>query len=77
MGWDQINYTKDCETPTADLLMVKLLLNSIVSTLYASFMTVDIKNFNLNTSLKHYKYLHLKLEEIPNDVKPTAMCWKA
>ena len=47
--------------PTVDLLMVKVLLNSMVSMPEAKFMTIDIKNFYLNIPLKRYKYLHLKL----------------
>ena len=31
-------------------------------------MMMDIKNFYLNTPLKHYKYLPLKLADIPQDV---------
>ena len=32
-------------------------------------MTVDIKSFYLNTPLKRYEYLHLKIEDIPEDVR--------
>ncbi len=32
MGGNRINYPGDCGTPTADLLTVELLLNSIIST---------------------------------------------
>jgi hypothetical protein len=32
MGGNLINYPGDCRTPTADLLTVKLFLNSIIST---------------------------------------------
>lgn len=46
---DIINYPGDCSTPTADLLTVKLLLNSTISTLGARFFTLDIKYFYLNT----------------------------
>ena len=49
---DEINYPDDCGTPLADLLMVKLLLNSVVSTLDVKFMTIDLKNFYLNMPLK-------------------------
>ena len=45
VGGDYINYPGDCGTPTADLLTVKPLLNSIVSTMGAKFMTIDIKDF--------------------------------
>jgi hypothetical protein len=49
MGGNLINYLDDCGTPTADLLTVKLLFNSIISTPHAKFMTIDIKDFYLNT----------------------------
>jgi hypothetical protein len=51
MGGDRINYPGDCGTPTADLLTVKLLLNSIISTQHAKFMTIDIKDFYLMTPM--------------------------
>ena len=66
---DKINYPGDCGTPTADLLTVKLLLNSVVSTPNAMFMTMDIKFFHLNNPLKQYEYLRLKIDNIPEDVQ--------
>jgi hypothetical protein len=68
VGGDRINYPGDCGTPTADLLTVKLLLNSIVSTLNAKFFTMDIKDSYLNTPLKRYEYIRLKLLDIPADI---------
>ena len=67
IGGDRINYDGDCGTPTADLLTVKLLLNSVISTDGAKFMTLDIKNFYLKTPLERYKYLKLKMSDIPDD----------
>ena len=32
-------------------------------------MTMDVKNFYLNTPLKQYKYLCLKVADIPEDVR--------
>jgi hypothetical protein len=68
VGGDRINYPDDCGTPTADLLTVKLLLNSVISTKNAKFMTLDIKNFYLNTPLSRYEYLRLRLDNFPEDV---------
>ena len=48
-GGNRVHYPGDASTPTADLLTVKLLLNSIISTPNAKFMTMDIKDFYLNT----------------------------
>ncbi len=68
MGGNRINYPGNCGTPTADLLTVKLLLNSIVSTMNAKFFTMVIKDFYLNTPLKRYEYIRLKMSNIPADV---------
>ena len=43
LGQGRVNYPGDCGTPTVYLTTVKLLLNSIVSTLNAKLMTIDIK----------------------------------
>ena len=42
VGGNRINYPGDVGTPTACLLTVKLLVNSVVSTAGAEFMTLDI-----------------------------------
>jgi len=68
VGGDRINYPDDCGTPTADMLLVKLLLNSVISTRGAKFMTADIKNFYLNTPLTRHEYVRLKLSDIPEEV---------
>ena len=68
VGGDRINYPGDVGTPTADLLTVKLLLNSIVSTPGAKFFTVDIKNFYLMTPLPRHEFLRLKLADMPDNV---------
>ena len=68
VGGNRINYPGDVGTPTACLLTVKLLVNSVVSTAGAEFMILDIKNFYLNTPLARYEYLRLKLTNLPEDV---------
>ena len=68
VGGNKINYPGDCGTPTADLLTVKLLLNSVISTPGAKFMTMDISNFYLMTPLKRKEYLRMKLTDMPEDV---------
>ncbi len=62
MGGNLVNYPGDCGTPTADLLTVKPLLNSIISTPNAKFMTPDLKDFYLMTPMKRYEYFRMKLE---------------
>ena len=43
VGGNHINYTDDCGTPIANMLTVKLLLNSVIYTKGAKFMSIDIK----------------------------------
>jgi hypothetical protein len=45
MGGDRIKYNGSVSTPTANLITVKLLLNSVISTPGAQYMTLDIKDF--------------------------------
>jgi hypothetical protein len=68
MGGNLINYPGDCRTPTADLLTVKILLNSIILMLNTKFMTIDIKDFYLNTPMEGYEYFCMKLKLFPEDV---------
>ena len=62
------NYPGDCGTPTADLLTVNLLLNSVVSTEGARFMILDISNFYLKTPLKRKEYVKVKHSDFPETV---------
>ena len=67
LGGNLIVYPGDCGTPTVDLLTVKLLLNSVISTSNAKFMTIDIKDFYLNTPMDRFEYMKLKLSDLPED----------
>jgi hypothetical protein len=67
-GSDRVHYPGDAGTPTADLLTIKLLINSIISTAGAKFMTMDIKAFYLNTPMAGYEYMRLKLADMPADI---------
>ena len=65
VGGNLIVYPGDCGSPTVDLLTVKLLLNSVISTPNAKFMTIDIKDFYLNTLMDRFEYMKLKLRDLP------------
>ena len=67
-GSELTNYPCDCGTPTANLLTVKLLLNSAISTKGAKFMILDISNFYLMTPLKRKQYVKMKLSDFPEKV---------
>ena len=55
------NIGMDCGTPTASLLTVELLLNSVISTVGARFMSINIKDFYLNTPMEHPEFLRRKI----------------
>ena len=60
--------TINCGTPTANLLTVKLLINSIVSTSGVKFLGLDLKDFYLNTPMDRPEFLRMKLDNFPDDV---------
>ncbi len=67
-GGDRVHYPFDAGMLTANLFTVKLLINSVISTPSARFFTMDIKNFYLCTPMSRYKYMRLKLSDMPEDV---------
>ena len=52
IGGDKIDYPGEVATPTVDILVEKILFNSIISAKGARFMTINISNFYLMTPLK-------------------------
>eukprot|EP00804_Cyclotella_cryptica_P007134 CCRYP_020036-RA/>CCRYP_020036-RA protein AED:0.40 eAED:0.41 QI:0/0/0/1/0/0/3/0/479 len=60
VGGNCINFPGDCGTPTADMITVKILLNSIISTVNAKFY--------LNTPMERPEYMRLKLSDIPSNI---------
>jgi hypothetical protein len=68
VGGDRINYPGEVATPTADMLVAKLLFNSVISTKGARFMTMDISNFYLMTPLKRPEYIRMKMSDIPEEI---------
>ena len=68
MGGNLINYPEDVGTPTANLLLIKIFLNSVVSTKGAKFAGADLANFYLMTPLKRPEYAKIKMSDIPEEV---------
>jgi hypothetical protein len=44
-GGDKISYPQDVGTPTADMTLVKMLLNSVISTKGEKCVMLDVKTF--------------------------------
>jgi len=68
VGGDRINYPGAVATPTADMLVAKLLFNSVISTKGARFMTIDIYDFYLMTPLKPPKFIGISIKDIPEEI---------
>eukprot|EP00804_Cyclotella_cryptica_P025587 CCRYP_002823-RE/>CCRYP_002823-RE protein AED:0.29 eAED:0.29 QI:0/0/0/1/0/0/2/0/609 len=67
-GGDKCNYPYEVATPTAEMLVAKILFNSVVSTPGARFMTMDISNFYLMTPLLRPEYIRIKLSDLPDEI---------
>jgi len=57
---DRINYPGEVATPTADMLVAKMLFNSMISTKGACFMTMDISNFYFMAPLHRPEFILTK-----------------
>ena len=68
VGGNRINFPGDVGTPTAEMQLVKIMLNSVISTQGAKFMTIDIANLYLATPMELYKYLKLKLSALSTEI---------
>ena len=55
-------------TPTAHLEIAKMLFNSVLSRKHAKFMTIDMSNFYLMTSLENYECSRISMKTIPEEI---------
>jgi hypothetical protein len=67
-GGNRINYPEDVGTPTADMTLVKTFLNSVISTKGAKCVMLNVKDFYLNTPMKQYEYMWIKITDIPEEI---------
>jgi hypothetical protein len=67
VGGDQIEYPGDKSTRTAGLTTAKNLINSVISTLGAKLLVIDIKNVYLNTPLGRFEYMVINLSSLPQE----------
>ena len=63
MGGNLINYPEDVGTLTANLLLIKIFLNSVISTKGAKFVNADLSNFYLMMPLKWLEHTKIKLSK--------------
>ena len=64
MGGNLINYHEDVGTPMANLLLIKIFINSVISTKGAKFANADLSNFYLMMPLKWPEYAKIKISDI-------------
>jgi hypothetical protein len=50
------------------MTLVKVLLSSIISTENVQCLILDVKDFYLNTPMKRFEYMQLKLDHIPEEI---------
>ena len=67
VGGDKLDFCGDASSVAASLAIVKLLLNSVVSTKCAKFTTADIKDFYASF-LPYPEYMKMKLKIIPQEI---------
>ena len=68
VGRNLISFPGDVTTPTPDLIMVKLIFSSVLSTKNVKFVCADIANFYLNNPMNIYKYIKLPLNIIREEI---------
>jgi len=68
VGGDKINYPGAVATPTAEMLVAKIVFNSVISTKDAKFMTIDISNFYLNSPLPRPEFVKIKINNVPEEI---------
>ena len=50
------------------MLLVKIMLNSVISALEAKFMSIDISNFYLAPPMIRYEYMNLNMSNLPEEI---------
>jgi hypothetical protein len=68
VGGNLIDFPGDKSTRSADLVTVKCLFNSVVSTPGARAACIDIKDFYLNNPLPNAEFVRFRQEDIPHDI---------
>ena len=68
VGGDKLPYTDDAAAPAANLLETKLLINSTISQPSARFMSIDISNFFLSSTMPQPEFMKIHRDDIPTDI---------
>ena len=68
VGGDHIKYPNKVATPTAEMLVAKLLFSIAISTKGKQISTKDISNLYIMTPLSRLEYICIKLSDIPKEI---------
>lgn len=68
VGGNRIQYKGPTHTPTADLTLFKLFVNSILSTPNAKFIDMDISDFYLESTMDEPEYMMVPFKLFPPDI---------
>lgn len=68
IGGNLINYPGSVRVNTAQLPIVKMLLDGTISTPGARFLTADIGNFYLGTNLPCEEYAKIAITNVPQEI---------
>jgi hypothetical protein len=68
LGGNLIYHPDNVGTPTADLLLIQVFLNSVISSDGAKFATAVLFNFYVMTPLKQPEYGRVKMTDIPDKI---------
>ena len=68
---NSLSYEEDSGSPAANLLEIKVLINSVISDAKsgAQFMTADIKNYFLANPMDRTEYTKVLYKNLPEDIK--------
>ena len=68
VGGDRLTYDNETAAPAANLLEAKLIFNSTISTPNERFMTMDINDFFLSSTMPKAEYMQIHKSEITSDI---------
>ena len=75
MGGENLSYNNDAGAPAANMLKMKILVNSTISDTKkgAHFMSADLKDFFLATPMDGNEYMKVLYKHFPLDIQA---CYK-
>ena len=67
-GGDRLDYHGETSTETESIETAKILINSVLSTKNAKFMSIDISSFYIQNDLSDYQYIRFHISMIPQEI---------